>query len=727
MCVWSVEADIFNFDNDFILNLLYRNSCIDRFLNSKISMGIAACKGMGKTFLLKTKRLKIMQDKSILTLPKDRMVDASGSIVLQKFQIQFLSSYNNWISIWTSCIAVYLLSLDEFSNVLQYETENTNYPESVLKLMKKKYIGIFNVLHMVLSGKSKKELNEFVRASSLLFDALQRINEQVAIFVDKLEEPFNRGYYQIPGESFSAQGRYNMSIWAYSQLAFAEAVYQLCSNRNHIKIYYSIRKEALFHGEQISTEYQKLRDRIVTIRYTEHDLYNMFATYVANENPNELCCPEYILSNPVKALVGIDTISHRSGAVETIWNYIYRHTFQRPRDIMEMCQSIHTNIVKDDKVTSNSISRTKILRHWINEISTMECMSYLQFLDPFMKNNEKSDDIYFKDKILLFSRFLSTSIFTSESIKWFCQQFKEQNSDSQECYDINYFSVLYNIGLLGYIHQSTNDKTYTNHIQHIGQSSFNIRSTSLPKGVIYYLHPGLSNIVQRERELTGLSFTPCQYVLNDLNNCIPYEHVGFMENSIISTISNLNDRRVFLSSTGRDFNDERKRIVKILEDKGYEVLAFEMPNFPEMPIEPYDSGSSGKTHDHCIDVMLTCKHVIYIFTGRFGGEYKGRKYVPYYEKESIIKITPSVSFMEYLVGKNHLKNVKVYVDEKVDIARGEYIANGRPSDYESQVVDNTKVFDQLGYFNGLGNGTWYDKFSDTISLEEYIKAHFQSI
>ena len=73
------------------------------------------------------------------------------------------------------------------------------------------------------------------------------------MFIDKLEEPFNADFFRIPGANNSTQGKYNYSIWAYAQLAFADAVNTLFASRNHIKINYSIRKEALYRGEIIQS------------------------------------------------------------------------------------------------------------------------------------------------------------------------------------------------------------------------------------------------------------------------------------------------------------------------------------------------------------------------------------------------------------------------------------------------------------------------------------------
>ncbi len=63
----------------------------------------------------------------------------------------------------------------------------------------------------------------------------------------------------------------------------------------------------------------------------------------------------------------------------------------------------------------------------------------------------------------------------------------------------------------------------------------------------------------------------------------------------------------------------------------------------------------------------------------------------------------------------------------MDTAYGEWIANGKMDDYESKVVDKVKVLKQFGYFNALGNGTWYDKYPDTLALENFISNHFPPI
>ena len=167
MCVWSVEADIFDFDDEDILELVYLNNEVKKFLSASDSMGVAACKGMGKTFLLKAKRMQMQKNHSVLFLPKNRLVDVSGTVYIDKMHMNFLSSYSNWTSIWLSCICIYILSLDNFSNIID-EDEKQELPESVQSLLRKENDGIFNVLHKILNFKSKEKLNELVQ-SSIMF------------------------------------------------------------------------------------------------------------------------------------------------------------------------------------------------------------------------------------------------------------------------------------------------------------------------------------------------------------------------------------------------------------------------------------------------------------------------------------------------------------------------------------------------------------------------------
>lgn len=422
MCVWMTTADFLNLDNTEILNCLYVNSAVERFLSRSSSGGISACKGMGKTFLLKAKRMQMMLNhdltNDVIILPKDQLVDTPGPILLDKGHIHFLQSYSNWVDLWISCISIYLLSIDEIRMCVG-NSEIQMLDSDVQNLIKLNHTGIFSVLNTVLINKSRERLRETVRASGLLFHLFQKINRTVYLFVDKLEEPFNRYFYKVPGSNAVADGKCNPSLWSYMQLGFAEAVLRLYSGRHHVKIFFGIRQEALYGCEFVTQEPTKIRNELITkLEYTFSDLQKMFEQYVRVEKPQNLLFPELAEENPYQALCGIDTIHHRSGHDEHVWSYLYRHTFQRPRDIMEMALALYENIVQMrnlDIDDNNAIVRT--CRHWVNEISTRQCMDYLTSLEPFMALD---DNITFTQNLMNFLKGLPTNVFTNDSIKMYC-------------------------------------------------------------------------------------------------------------------------------------------------------------------------------------------------------------------------------------------------------------------------------------------------------------------
>lgn len=566
-------------------------------------------------------------------------------------------------------------------------------------------------------------LRKAIESSGFIFQLLQRINRQIILFVDKLEEPFNRGFYKIEGSSTSAEGKYNSSIWAYAQVSFAEAVYVLYSGRHHIKIYYSIRQEALYGAENITTEYTKIyKEMISKIEYSFIDLQKMFEKYVSLEEDRNLYSPQLKHSDPGMALCGIQTLTHRSGKIEQFWDYLYRHSFGRPRDIMEMGLCLYENIVVNN--VEKEEDRIRVCRHWVNQISTRICKEYLHGLEPFMGAD---DNILFTQKVETFLSNLPTNVFTFQAVYKYCHC-TNQNQSKRNCLNcerLHFFSTLYNIGLLGYIYKSQSELGYKNSIKHIGDCVFTTSAQTLPKGELYYAHPGLSNMVQELREKAMLNYVNSNIIINSTEIFIDEKQLLRLTHLSNSLLSSTNAKKqVFITSTERHLRDERRKVMEILEKNGYDVLAFESPNFPPMPAHKTGKGA---THDHCIDVALSCNSLIYMFDSDFGGEYSGSDYKQYIEEERAITIKPSVSFVEYLVAKKFNKDIKIYVLKNVEVAKGEYVANGKPSEYRSFAVDSqnaSKVCEQLILFNKLGNGTWYNTYTDMAELEKYIEAAF---
>ena len=107
MCKWIVDADQIQLD-DYNVNVLYRTGIVNSFLDNLNIFGIEGPKGLGKTFLLKSKRV-INQQKGIYCMPKDSMCDILDKVTLNDSMAKYLEDYVNWVDLWklSICIAIH--------------------------------------------------------------------------------------------------------------------------------------------------------------------------------------------------------------------------------------------------------------------------------------------------------------------------------------------------------------------------------------------------------------------------------------------------------------------------------------------------------------------------------------------------------------------------------------------------------------------------------------------
>ncbi len=87
-----------------------------------------------------------------------------------------------------------------------------------------------------------------------------------------------------------SRGPRNASYWQYCQFYLANAAYDIFTNiNNHIKIFFSIRQEALIDSNQLAPNLRRNIDAfIVKLEYDKEDLRKMFNMYVKNEDDNNL-------------------------------------------------------------------------------------------------------------------------------------------------------------------------------------------------------------------------------------------------------------------------------------------------------------------------------------------------------------------------------------------------------------------------------------------------------
>lgn len=297
-----------------------------------------------------------------------------------------------------------------------------------------------------------KDLNKIFSDSNIFIQILSNIHTPVAIFIDKIDQAFTKDLYRILGDTDVSVGARNASLWQYSQLSLANAAYDIFSNiNNHIKVFFTIRQEALLDAEEIAPNlYRNFSAYITSIEYSKKDLLDMFALYVSREDDDNLVCPNEKSNNPVKAFFGVNSLEHgyvkdENQKSENMFDYLYRHSVGRPYDIQKICFDLFLKDIKN--------LNCKDLKHYINESARHITNQYIAELQPITNLS--------KTEIGKLLAEITTNIFDFEYMREICKRYmiKCGNNESckmncQNCNDVYPFSKLYNLGLLGYFHTS---------------------------------------------------------------------------------------------------------------------------------------------------------------------------------------------------------------------------------------------------------------------------------
>ena len=119
---------------------------------------------------------------------------------------------------------------------------------------------------------------------------------------------------------------------------------------------------------------------------------------------------------------------------------MYRHSLQRPRDIMEMSLALYEQIVKNPIVKQGSGDvKQRTFRHWINQTSTSICRGYINFLEPFIAHG---DNIKFAQEIVKLAQTLPTNVFTKETMDYYCHNLNHNDKDDTvDCLNCEKYTI----------------------------------------------------------------------------------------------------------------------------------------------------------------------------------------------------------------------------------------------------------------------------------------------
>lgn len=568
---WPADArsiDVSQFD---IENYVAKTSKVKDFVDGSKTI-VAAPKGYGKTLLLKYIFHSVTENHSgYISIPNNQPIDSfQYEISLDVKKITHLSQSRSWETLWLTSIGL--------SVILNYGYES-NDAELLSALLEKlepkraKLSSLVAIVEIVLeavdSGISlrsfrKAEYNPTSILTMLLSTSLSNLLSSIASLGDtiyQLSIGVEKTTFVFIDQIDQAIRGYPLEVWQASQVGFVGAVYRLFLSNKHIKIYGSIRKEAWdSRKDELASQFQ---DCVVELTYTFEEMRRIFEKGIeAYETASTVTSPGLFKDDPISSFLGVsEYVNQWSGTTEDPFEYMFRHTLRRPRDIILMGEKIH-QLSAEGNLNIESFASA------VNDIPGEEINSqYFNETQRFTHNIGKVD----YDK--LFNR-IHKNVFTKSELVEICSVYnrdiecivKTGRGDCRDCLGANHiFCDLYRVGLLGVIDRDVkNDAATHQHFELAGR----VRSKHLPDSEYYLIHPALEYCI---KNIHGNKFyTPVRGILIGYKEFWPEKY---------DTLMLINNLESCLKSSGLNINNpllqDVESLAKAIISENFEERGFE--------------------------------------------------------------------------------------------------------------------------------------------------------
>jgi class 3 adenylate cyclase len=332
MRAWTVDADDIRVAEDFDESLLHRTPEIDAFLTPERDdkFIVIATKGFGKTLLLKAKRVLYQNAGQASCVPSGNLLDKPiGDKIFSREAIAFFAaSPLPWSKVWLAAVALTALKHTGEADGLKVNARLAGLVADVQ---------LHSVIdHFVrLLDFTPSELQRCATdTDGHLVPRLRTLNASLAIFIDGIDEYFNKHVEDVPVNP-SVTGELSPDVWYFAQLGLVEVAYQLRRINHRLKVFAAIRKEAYARLPRRTAMSQQYRGSAVDIVYAPESLREIFVNNVRLVKADRMVLPARARRQPLEAFLGrtsvVDTYTHEE---EDVFEYLCRHTMLRPRDLM---------------------------------------------------------------------------------------------------------------------------------------------------------------------------------------------------------------------------------------------------------------------------------------------------------------------------------------------------------------------------------------------------------
>lgn len=482
MKTWSIDASEIN-PSEIPTDYIFKNQTIKDYLDPSSherKLFLIGSKGCGKTLLLRFKAyhyLKKMNTDSsngLIISGSDELVESLSfqTRTLSAKDIMALVDITLWQKIWQFSIA--LLALRKLD--IELIPPLRHLDETFFK-----YYSLGSIVSKLINNQDDYlRKPRFENDMMELAGMLSLVKNQFVMFVDRLDQALDQflssSEYKyldnIDGQSIP------FKVWQAAQYGLLHTSYDLTTGSNpHIKIFATARKEALDVKSQVSAN---VRNYCTFLDYTPEELRQIF------ENNVRHTAKKHLFSDPnttdaFEAFFGFKNMKHpvakdeyEEQRTEHVFHFLRRHTFERPREIIQMGRLVFDNLLTKDEYANRSAEEKKqAVRRVVNDASyKIVFRHYSNEIVPEFR------DEYIREMAEVFGRNLVT-----------LELFQKVNRD--------HANYLYRAGLIGHVKKGK---------QHFLPASMHIHDTHvrIPRSDYYVLHPSLDPIFMENH--SGLGF-----------------------------------------------------------------------------------------------------------------------------------------------------------------------------------------------------------------------------
>lgn len=172
-------------------------------------------------------------------------------------------------------------------------------------------------------------------------------------------------------------------------------------------------------------------------------------------------------------------------------------------------------------------------------------------------------------------------------------------------------------------------------------------------------------------------------------------------------------KKVFVSSTCNDMENERQIVENILKNEQLNPVLSESVNFDNNPALP--------THDACLQAIESCKAVIVLIGTGYGKEYNGnimREEAVALQEEYTTH--PSISWMELAYAIKLNKEIHVLMNRKIYEELKIFRLNDSQHNMCFQYTKDIRIFDFIHYINNKNNSQWIKFYNNMNEFSQRL-------